>query len=105
MVASSSSLREEGEEVQDRPAGCFYPESARQAGDTEKCLQGSRTVKFLCQVARREVPYARLREVAWMLLHGVPSEHPSKLAGTSGLPGALPRKRPCPGAKHGIAKV
>ena len=36
-----------------------------------------------------------------MLLHGVPSEHPSKLAGTSGLPGALPRKRPCPGAKHG----
>ena len=43
-----------------RPAGCFYPESARQAGDTEKCLQGSRTVKFLCQVApRREVPYAR----------------------------------------------
>ena len=60
MVASSSSLREEEEEVQDRPAGCFYPESARQAGDTEKCLQGSRTVKFLCQVApRREVPYAR----------------------------------------------
>lgn len=60
MVASSSSLREEEEEVQDRPAGGFYPESARQAGDTEKCLQGSRSVKFLCQVApRREVPYAR----------------------------------------------
>ena len=53
MVASSSSLREEEEEVQDRPAGCFYPESARQAGDTQKCLQGSSTVKFLCQVGCR----------------------------------------------------
>ena len=60
MVGRSSSLREEEEEVPGRPAGCFYPGSARQAGDTEKCLQGSRTVKFLCQVApRREVPYAR----------------------------------------------
>lgn len=61
MVGSSSSRREEEEEeVHDRPAGCYYPDPARQAGNTEKRVQKSRTVKFLCQVApRREVPYTR----------------------------------------------
>ena len=105
MVGSSSSRREEEEEeVQDRPAGCYYPDSAQQAGNTEKCAQKSRTGKFL---PRREVPYTRgpepgrVQQAPRVLLHDVSADHPPKLAGTPGVPGALPRKRPCPGAEHG----